>query len=62
MGVETWANKHAQRSLCSSEDLDVHTGIRTWQDRIGYWSWSKIYILYMVGKASFCLLHTFHLI
>jgi len=25
---------------------------RTWLDRLGYWSWLRIYILYIVGNAS----------
>jgi len=46
-------------------DLYVHTDRQTWLDRLGYWSWSRMYIYilyikyYIVGNASFCLLHTF---
>jgi len=35
----------------------VDTLIRTWLERLGYLSWSIIYLLYVIGNASFCLLY-----
>ncbi len=37
---------------------DGQTDRRTWLDRLGCWSWSRIYILYIVGGASFNALQT----
>jgi len=57
VGVATWVNDLAMR-LCfynlyaesqtsrfnSSWDLDIYTDWRTWPNRLGYWSWLKIYV------------------
>jgi len=38
---------------------DWRTDRRNWPDRLGYLSWSRIYLIYMEGNASFYLLNTF---
>jgi len=49
---------HVTRGLGNFVIL-VGVATRTWLDQLGFWSWSRIYINYIVGNASFCLLHTF---
>jgi len=36
------------------------TDRRTWLNRLGYWSWSRIYTLLWDCHACFCLLRTFY--
>jgi len=35
---------------------DRQTDRRTWLCRLSWWCWSRIYILFKVCHASFCLL------
>jgi len=56
-------NLHANFGLRDLGDTKRvrQTDRRTWLYRLGCWRWSRIYILYGVCHASFCLLRTFFL-